>query len=336
MHYGIAASLGYSFPAMKNGEPMAMHRLLTGLLVIAFMAPEASWASDVTTAPPLDFSRVGWKKIDLRVSKFFITIISEAQLELLPGNTPDLNLLDADHGVAVMPGDSVLRLNTHTQFLGRDSFIQLLMDPGTAAAIQYEVHDQGKRYRHRFFRFTDIGTLVKTHRPAEDNFDAEKDRPWQDWSSVEQGFRAYPAEARGLLVTDPLAIIYIAAAANLVPGDPPLELFTLSGDSITRIFLNPRERVRREASFSMNTAQGAVDCKGDMEVLRLELSAAPLQPGAEFELEFLGLEDDIQLFVETTTRLPVEVSGRAKWVGKARIRLREATLNAPVTCPARG
>lgn len=311
-----------------------MRRLLLSCLLLSFATALA--AGEASTSPPLDFARLGWRAIDLKVTKFFITITSAAQLELLPGDSPDLGLLPVTEDQPVMPGPEVLRLNTQTRFLGRESFIQLLMDPGTGQAMQYEVHDQGKRYRHRFFRFTETGTLVKTWRPAEDRFDAEKDLSWREWTSVEQGFRRFPPEARGRLVTDPLALIYIAAAADLVPGGPPLELFAASGDSITRIYLTPRDRERREAAFTAVRPDGSsAECRGDLEVLRLELSAAPLQPGAEYELEFLGLEDDIQLYVETSTRLPVEVSGRAKWVGKARIRLREATLNDGITCPAR-
>ncbi len=294
-------------------------------------ATDGDAQSSLAADGPLDYQRVGWEHINLRVSKFFISINSSAYLRKLPAEKAIELMLSTERGQVLMPVRDVVRLDTDTRFLGRQSLINLLMDPVSGAAFQYEVHDQGGRFRHRFFRFAEDGTLVKTWRPDEDNFDEEKQRPWREWSRIEEFYNRLPEPAVGLVITDPLALLYVASSLQLAPGDEPLELFALTGDGITRIRLEPEALLELTVDFEV---KGRGRCKGNTRVLQLDLSAAPLVSGDEYDFDFLGLEDDIRLYIDTKTRLPVEVSGKARIVGNARIKLREATLRAGLDCPA--
>ncbi len=314
-----AAALKFGVTTRDSGDSLASE------------ATDGDAQASMISSGPLDYQRVGWDYINLRVSKFFISINSSAYLSKLPAEKAIESMLSTERGQVLIPTRDVVRLDTDTRFLGRQSLINLLMDPVSGAAFQYEVHDQGGRFRHRFFRFAEDGTLVKTWRPAEEDFDEEKQRPWREWSRIEEFYNRLPEPAIGLVITDPLALLYVASSLQLAPGDEPLELFALTGDGITRIWLKPEALLELAVDFEI---KGRGRCKGEAQVLQLDLSAAPLVSGDEYDFDFLGLEDDIRLYVDTTTRLPVEVSGKARIVGNARIRLREATLRAGLDCPA--
>ena len=91
--------------------------------------------------------------------------------------------------------------------------------------------------------------------------------------------------------------------------------------------LEVAEVVAAGAGYRERSPSGDESIRQPGELLRIRIDARSLEePGVRDGLDFLGLEGDIEMFLERSTRVPVEVRGRVPFFGELRVLLRSATL----------
>lgn len=277
--------------------------------------------ADLPAAPKLDPERVGWTEIRMTATKLFVTARADIRLRTLPAAEVRDQLLPVPEGRPVAPGPEVLEIVYEGGGLGRRSRLTLLMDPVSGAALQRNQHDLEGRLRHRTYRLSDIGAYHRTRWPVGN----EKSLPPAEWSETSEGLRPYPAEAAGHTILEPTGLLYAVAAAALdKPGDTT-EFLMFQRRSVLRVsatVLEPREiRVNYDEIGPAGTSRRS----GAVQPLRISLEGEPLDED-EDELELLGLRGSIELALEPQARVPLELTGNVKVMGRVTFRLASVHL----------
>ncbi len=271
-----------------------------------------------------DLEAVAWSRLELEASKFFLTARSEVELAARPSAQAASELLAPGQGQGLAPrGTESGVLDIRTRILSRDSRVRFWFDPGDARALQRSSHDTSKKkLRHRIYRYTSGGVFSRTLRPA----DGEGDRPWASWSQVDDRFFSFDPAAAGVPVTEAAGLLYLVPAGDLrAPGDQDrLRVFTRGQVREVDVAVVGSERL--EVDYVEVSGGGERTVDGKIETLKIAIRprAGAGEDGSDFKL--LGLEGDIDIYLEPRTRVPLMVSGKVDVVGTVRLRLRRAVL----------
>jgi hypothetical protein len=281
-------------------------------------------------AADLDPARVGWSALRLGGSKLLVSADAGLEAAIVPAAAVAGTLRTPPTGVPVPPGTSVLRLTYTGAALGRTSRATLLMDPGTAAALQRVQEDGGSRPRYREYRYTDQGAWHWTRWPER----GEDGLPPARWSKTSSGPRAFDRPADGP-VLEPTGLLWAVAAAPLAaPGDRARFLV------FQRRLLQPIEvEVAALAPFAHDYADETGSTprrvRGRAPALRVLLRGDPRAAGSDDELELLGLRGDLELWLDPATRAPLQLSGTVAVLGRVTLRLKSLRRPGPLAAAPR-
>ncbi len=284
-----------------------------GILVAAMMPYTAN------AHQALDPARVGWTEVSFHASKFFLS--ADASMTVEPPNSDNFPepLMSPGSGVGVALEDEALVLTVRTRAIGKEGLNTLLMNSRTGAAVQFL---QTKADRYRVSRFTDTGRLMHTWKPGK----KEKKLPRDQWTDYSEDLRAFPPDAVGQIVAEPAALIYIIAAAPVLePGDQ-FRLLTIIRRQVFRVIVEVAEPHTLKTDYMEYSPSGAVRRNSKVTALRLLVRGEGLNPEDDQEFQMLGMQGDIELYLQPETRLPLQLNGKIKILGKIKFRLRDAHL----------
>lgn len=278
-------------------------------------------------SPVFDPARVRWSRLDLRASKLAVTATSEVGIRTESVSQAVGRWLGSPAGQPLMPeGSEVVRIELRSEILGKSSELDLWVDRFSGAAIQRSQLETGKKvrqHRHRSLRFTDTGVFNSTYRAADDTVE----KPYTEWA-LSESFEPHPVGlARGVVVTEPSALFYFLAVADLDREGDRLTTFVFSKNRVMRVELVVQGTTEIEVDYTEVTDAGERDVKGRREVVRIRLDGSPVgEQGSERDFEFLGLRGDVEIFLEPNRRIPLQISGRIRYVGKGHVRLQRVRL----------
>lgn len=276
-----------------------------------------------------DIDRVVWSRLEYRATKLLITASSQVEISVERADAARARWSTPSRGTPLLPaGDEVVRITLGSQLLGKRSDLDLWLDPSTGDAFQRSQLERGRKLRHnrhRSIRFTDIGVLSSTHRATEETVD----RSYEQWN-VTESFETYPLELpRGAGVSEPSGLFYLLTVAELEkPGDQT-SIHVFSKGQVMRVTLAAEEWTELEVDY-LRVESSVPEGKRLEErrrVLRIRLHGQPLvdhDSGVDFE--FLGLEGDVEVFLEPEGRFPVQISGDIKRAGRGHIRLQRVVM----------
>lgn len=279
----------------------------------------------------LHAEQVHWDRLHLKARKFFLSADSTVRLTILGRKQASTQLIEPGHGEPIALGARAVRIDYRTNVIGRISDTAVWMDPANGAALQYEAYDRGSKYRHRIFRYTDSGAYQTTRRPLAN----EEKLSWRDWSEASDGFRQYPPDAEGKVIVEPAGLLYLLAASDLTDAGDHLEFFGYMGSDIVRIVLSVDGKSTVKADFNTSGSAGDQRCKSDLSTLRIRVNGYRVSDDSDAGFDFLGLEKDIEVFFHPASRLPIQITGRIRILGRLTIRLLEAHILGQSTCPTR-
>jgi hypothetical protein len=297
-----------------------MKHLRLLLLTAALISPaNAEPAQDL-----LDPQRIAWSEVQLEASKLFMSADAVLRPSLVPTGNISETLMTPGEGNAVQPGRETMELAAITNGFSRHTEVSLLLNPVSGAAIQRVSTDSGNKNRFRIYRFTDAGAYHRTRWPRK----GEEKKPPEEWSEQTEGLRPYPTNQASENVTESTGLIYVAAASDLnQPGDQ-MKILTYARSHLYRVSLVVAEPVRITVDYQETKAGKTVGRKSKLSPLRILIRGEPAENGDEKdEFEMLGLKGDIELLLEPETRLPLQLNGNVKIVGRVSFRLRKAVLN---------
>ena len=280
--------------------------------VAAFLVPQPA-----LVAAELNPGEIGWYRLEMTASKLFMQVRTEAELAVLDHEELGDELTGAGEGEPVAVSGEVTRMTFRFQGLGRNSLTTLYIDADSGAALQRVQEDSGRKLRHRIYRFTDAGAYHFTSYPAK----GEEGLPDRQWTDKSEGFRPYPPDAVGQIVTDPTALLYVAAATKWAePGDKT-SILTFARRKVARVDLKLAGTESMEVDFQLDEAR----YQATVPALRILVDPDPIGDAEDDDFEFLGLRDDIEILLDPETGIPLQLHGKAPVVGMVTFRLTSAS-----------
>jgi hypothetical protein len=274
---------------------------------------------------------ISWKKIEFRARKFFIGASSVMEWSVLNTATSDIEWIEPGglpgvEGTPIAPGTKVLQIAYDSVFFGTHYHTVLWVDPETAAILQYETSRDGKKAKHRIYRFTNMGVFQRTWRPAKD----EKELEWRQWTDLSGDSRPFQPEAQDQIVFDTLSLIYLVATSDLGRGIDEQSYLSYGNKEVSRATFTAAGLVDIGTSFYIEGPLQEQKCSGTFQALKIDLE---IQPVGEVINPDFGFLTGIELYLTPDTRIPVLITGRTKKLGKLVIKAKRAFTPEDVACP---
>ena len=179
--------------------------------------------------------------------------------------------------------------------------------------------ETGSRARKKVYRFSDSEAIAFRSEPANN---AEKELPEAQWTNRSEQ-RIDTAHAPTL--TDPLTLFYLIATHPHDKLDKGIEVSVLTRNRISRVRIQ-----RTPGATAIKTASTVTNADGSQQRDRssnLAVRTYEVTPiGDASDLRLLGLEGAIQVAVDESLRMPVEIRGKIPPVGRVTVKLKSATL----------
>ena len=295
------------------------HRFVILPLLSALVAPTLAGGI-------YDPDRIGWSRLELEATKFFITARSEVDLTRQPVATVANELIAPSGDTPLSPGDEDSYLIAiRTSVLSQESRVRFLFEPTNARALQRsELSLSKKRQRHRTYRYANQGVHSRTLRPN----DGEDRQAYSEWSDIVDKFIAFPTGlGADVVVTEAAALLYAVPAADLdAVGDKVLmHVYSRGQVNPVDVMVAGQEKIRVDYVEAKRDGERSVS----QEVDALRVTLRPHLPGPHLEgssFKLLGLEGDVDLYLDPDSRALLQVTGKIKIAGSVQLQLRRVVL----------
>ena len=279
-----------------------------------------------------DMSEVRWHRVVFKSNNFLGTVLTKAILEEVPADAVEGILIASPQGAVLEPSGtkvfSVAINSTIEPLIGSDEILAtwLWFTPRKASAFQRIRLRKGKEKWEKTYRWTENGVFRLRRKPngaEEEEFSPER------WTDIEKAY--YPhdlARHNCESVSGPSALLYVASAAGLAIGDPPLELCVFGKKQLHHVQVRAEKYQRLKIDYLETSQQKSTRRNGKAEVLKISFTSRSLfldQAKAE-SFSFLGLKGDFDIFIDKVSKIPLQVSGKIPGLGNVNIRIDEIEL----------
>lgn len=269
---------------------------LASCLVLATSAIEAD--------PPngdgvqLDPKRVSWRQLEFKASKLFVSATTRVELG------------------QVAPG--VAEVSLETKALGRKTTDSVRFQLADARTLERRKRKHGNKPYAKLYRFQPNGVTMERSEPANIDEATGNDSSWSRRKS--ETFELPPASCSS--VVDPSVVLYLAAAKTWRLGAPPYSVCTFSQGKFSRLVIDVAGQEEIRVEYESEDSDGRSERRsGTVRAWVLELAAKSFQGSEQDQLEILGLEEDVRMYVDPQTGAPVRFAGKMDKLGRVEIRL---------------
>jgi hypothetical protein len=275
--------------------------------------------------------RISWEKIEFRTRKFLVSASSIMEWSVLDTKTSGVEWIEPGglagaEGTPIAPGENILRITYDSGLLGTHYHTVLWVDPGTGAILQYETSRDGRKAKHRIYRFTDKGAFQRTWHPNKD----EKKLEWQQWTDRSGDYRPFQPEAQDQIVFDSLSLIFLVATSDLGRGIDAESYLSYGNKEISHAVFTAAGLVDLNTSFYIEGPLQEQKCRGTFKALKIDLEIQPV--GNLINPDF-GFLTEIELYLTPDTRIPILISGRTRKLGKLVIKAKRVFTPDGFSCP---
>lgn len=280
----------------------------------------------------LDPNRVGWTSLLFQARSFLVTITIKLELESLPASSVEPALISSPEGVAVkISAPPIYRATVHTTIapLLRSTVMlrrQVWFDPLMPSALQAIRLRRGEDDFEKTYRFTRQGAYRFRRQPADRR---ELILPPEKWTDVKASF--YPYDLNQIEcppVSEAAMIPYIVAAREPSQDSEPLDLCVFHKRLVHHVHLEPGGLQQLGVNYVRTLQQEETQTQALVDALPVTLASRPLSsiPGEEEVFSFLGLRGDVVIYLDTHSRMPLQISGQIPTFGKVDLRLIRAEV----------
>ncbi len=308
-------------PMLKRPTPMPppnqSRTLGAALILLAAVTVGPNVAAKRAQGPSLP----AWSTLNFSASKLMVTArsslsVSEESLDAAQSHWAELS--DGGRG-SEAAGGATVRLESKTSMLSRVSITTVWVQPGSLAAFQRTLIESGSRARKKVYRFSDAEAVAFRSEPANK---AEQDLPEPRWTKRGE---QHIDTAGALTVTDPLALFYLIATHPHNELDLGIEVDVLTRNRISKVRIKrTATRATIRTTSTVTTVDGSQHRASTPNLAVRIYEVTPVNNAGDLRL--LGLEGAIQVAVDETLRMPVEIRGKIPPVGRVTVKLRSATL----------
>jgi len=305
--------------------------------VLFFMVIQLAGLSNSTRAQSysqikLDLKRVPWIQLSYRVKNFSVEVDAQVQLESLPAAEVEAALIKSPQGVPIKAWHP--ESNRITIYYLVDSILwppvktinQVWFNPKDATALGRIRLRRGNADFKKVYRFTEQGVFRHRREPKDQQ---ETSKEPEKWTDVKDTFYAYDLDQLGCHnVTERTVMIYIASAAELSKSMQPLSFCVFGRRQLFQVRFKPEGFHSLKVDFIEKKQQGEMRRQGEVEALKIALEVQPLPSDLDKveDFSFLGFQENIAIFIDPVSGLPLQLSGIISKVGKVTIKLGEVRL----------
>ena len=282
----------------------------------------------------LDSNRVPWTQLSYKIKNFSAEVKVKIQLESLPTAEVETALIKSPQGTPInawCPQTS--RITVHymvdTIFMPPVNTInQVWFNPANAAALGRMRLRRGKDDFQSVYRFTNQG-VFKHQRKPQDQQEIQK-QP-EKWTDIKDRFYAYNLDQLECPnVIERLVLIYIASAsaAEISKNMQPLSFCVFGKKQLFHVQLKPEGFHSLKTDYIEKNKQGDIRHRGEVQALKIALDIQPLASDLKRaeDFTFLGFQENIAIFIDPVSGLPIQSSGKISLVGNLTIKLNEVWL----------
>jgi len=264
----------------------------------------------------LDPERVKWTKLTFRAKKLGLSTTADISLRVSSPSEAAKELIAVGDATGLEPSGDIYVLDVGNQFMGRKSVNSIWFDPANGQTFQRLVTETGKRNRYKVSRYAadGVSTLRKVPRKG------EEDKGVKGWTDQSETFESHPPGFS--VVIEPGTLFYLVSASNLSKTGQSMEAVFHSRDglAVAEITVEGRTEVRVDYE---EVGRGPVD--GRVPAIKLAVRAKPME-GTSGQIELIGLQGDVEIFLHPLTRVPLLVSGKVQIAGKVNIKLKRVEM----------
>ena len=282
----------------------------------------------------LDPKRVPWTQLSYRIKNFTVEVNVQVRLESLPAAEVEAALIKSPQGIPINAwSPESNRITVHYMvdsiFMSPVKTInQVWFNPEDATALGRIRLRRGKDDFKNVYRFTDQGVFRHKREPQDQQETLKQPEKWTD---VKDTFYAYNLDQLGCPnVTERLVLIYIASAsaAEISKNMQPLSFCVFGRRQLFHVQLKPQGFHSLKVDFIEKKQQGEIRRRGEVQALKIALDIQPLASDLKSveDFSFLGFQEDIAIFIDPVSGLPIQSSGKISMVGNLTIKLNEVQL----------
>jgi hypothetical protein len=306
--------------------------LLPAIVLISFIGIFEVLKAEPSSPIKFDPERVSWTQLLYKIESFSADVVTEVQLESLPAAEVEAALIPSSQGTPVEvipPKAGRMTVNYDVDYILQSpvqTINQVWFNPMDASALGRLRLRQGNNDFKNVYRFTREGVFRHHLEPKNQQ---EASRQPEQWSDVKDSFYSYDLDQLGCRnATERLVLIYIASAGAFSDSMEPQSFCAFGRRQLFDVRLVPQGLQTLEVDYIERTAQGEVRRQKKVEALKIAIEPRPLPSdlGDVEDFSFLGFQEDIAIYVDSMSGLPLQISGKISVVGQMTIKLHEAWL----------
>jgi hypothetical protein len=173
------------------------------------------------------------------------------------------------------------------------------------------------------YRFTDQG--VFRHRIEPRNKKEASLEP-AHWTAIKDSFYPYDLTRTGCpAVSERSLLVFILSAADFSDNNDPLSLCVFGKRQLHRVQLQAQGLHPLNVNYGEKTRRTTIRKQGTINTLKIAITAEPMDSELKEaeNFSFLGFHDNIVIYLEPVSRLPIQASGDIPTIGTAQLQLNE-------------
>jgi len=301
-------------------------------MVIPFTCFSNSTRAQSYSQIKLDPKRVPWTRLSYRIKNFSAEVNVQVQLKSLPAAEIESGLIASPRGVPIKvwrPESNRITVHYIVDSIFKSpvkTINRVWFNPKDATALGRIRLRRGNADFKKVYRFTEQGVFRHRREPKDQQETSQRPEKWTD---VKDTFYPYDLGQLGCPnVTERMVLIYIASAAELSKSMQPLSFCVFGRRQLFHVRFKPEGFHSLKVDFIEKDQQSKIRRQGEVEALKITLEVQPLASDlAKIEdFSFLGFQEDIAIFIDSASDLPIQLSGKIPKVGNVTIKLHEVQL----------
>lgn len=305
------------------------------VLLVAFFGWQRIAVAGNTAFPfELKADPVSWNRLSYRAKSIFGHVATDVGLKTV--NVADLaELFITDPaGEALQPtGTALLSLTVDSKIdplFGADEILktQSWFESRDGAALQRIRLRLGEDRWQKSYRFMKKGVFRLRKKPKDAS---EENLPVDQWTKIREHFYFYGENGQSCpQILEPASLLYISSAFNLPTTAKSFSLCVFNKKQLHRVTVSVSGSRRLKVNFVEKQGDGLKRVDQKIDTIKISFQPRSLAPNniEPEEFSFLGLKGDFDIYIDKSSRVPVQVSGKISAFGKADIRLQEVSLRS--------
>ncbi len=287
-----------------------------------------TWAQSISHLK-LDPTRVSWTGLSFHAKNFWVEVSTDIQMRSLRASDLDAVLLASTQGIPIKPQTSSaaeMTINTTIEPRFRSPvniYNRIWFNPPDATALGRIRLRRGDDDFKKMYRFTDQGVFRHRIEPKDKKEAALEPEKWTD---LKDSFYPYDLTRLGCpFVSERSLLIFILSAVDFSKNNDPLSLCVFGKRQLHHVQLQQQGLHPLSVNYIEKTQQTTIRKKGTINTLKITITAEPMDSELKQaeNFSFLGFHSNIVLYVEPTSRLPIQAEGVIPTIGTAQLKLNE-------------